>query len=65
MFCRNCGKEVSGNDKFCFYCGAPVMGEPASAETPVQQAPVPATEAPVIEAPTADTAPKKAKRSLP
>ena len=62
MFCRNCGKEVSGNDKFCFYCGAPVMGEPASSETPVQQAPATATEAPVIEAPTADTAPKKAKK---
>ena len=23
-FCRNCGKELKGNEKFCSSCGSPV-----------------------------------------
>lgn len=24
MFCKNCGKEIKGNEKFCPYCGQAV-----------------------------------------
>lgn len=40
MFCRNCGKELGSEDKFCLYCGAPIGDAPAPespAPTPVQQ----------------------------
>ena len=26
MFCRNCGKDISGAGKFCPYCGQPIKG---------------------------------------
>ena len=38
MFCKNCGKELANDAKFCDACGA-TMAAPA-VETPVQQAPV-------------------------
>ncbi len=27
MYCRNCGKEVNENDKFCSYCGNPTRDD--------------------------------------
>lgn len=29
MFCKNCGKEIDDNSKFCQYCGAKIV-EPNS-----------------------------------
>ncbi len=26
MFCRNCGKEMLGDSKFCAHCGTPIIG---------------------------------------
>lgn len=37
MFCKNCGKELANDVKFCDACGATVAAETAA---PVQQAPV-------------------------
>jgi hypothetical protein len=28
MFCPNCGKQISSNDKFCNFCGKEVLAEP-------------------------------------
>ena len=28
MFCENCGNELEENEKFCPYCGEPVIREP-------------------------------------
>ena len=42
LFCSNCGKEISENEKFCSSCGAPVKSvnpEPTSVE-PVVETPV-------------------------
>lgn len=30
MYCRECGKEISGDSRFCTYCGASVASGPAS-----------------------------------
>lgn len=34
-YCAKCGKEITGNDKFCRGCGAPVSAPPAGAGQPV------------------------------
>ena len=52
MFCKNCGKELANDAKFCDACGA-TMAAPA-VETPVQQAPVqqvPVQQVPVQQVP--------------
>jgi len=38
MYCRQCGKEIEGNAKFCPYCGLTIEVTPATnnANTPVQ-----------------------------
>ena len=32
MFCRNCGKEIGANERFCVYCGAPTQASPQPAQ---------------------------------
>ena len=48
MFCKNCGKELKDNDRFCRYCGAvikPKSQVPEADQTTVQnKAPVKAQE---------------------
>lgn len=40
MFCRNCGKEIPENTKFCNHCGASQDGAPAPTPSqPIQPAP--------------------------
>ena len=38
MYCRNCGKEISDQAKFCNYCGNPING----AQSQIQPKPAPA-----------------------
>ena len=42
MFCKNCGKELNDNAKFCPHCGVKVTGEDQTPvnETQTVQAPV-------------------------
>ena len=48
MFCKNCGKELKDNDRFCRYCGAvikPKSQVPEADQTTVQnKAPLKAQE---------------------
>jgi hypothetical protein len=39
-YCRNCGRELSGDDRFCPNCGAPVH-QAAHVPTPEADVPVP------------------------
>jgi hypothetical protein len=62
MKCKNCGKEIPDDAKFCGFCGTPVEieAEPENkAEGTVTDAPVteePAAETPITETPAAETA---------
>jgi len=76
MFCKNCGKELADNERFCSQCGA------AQEETTIKQEPVaepvaepvtePVAEETVVEAPVqeepqwelAQSAPKSKKKLL-
>lgn len=62
MFCKNCGKELPDNVKFCSGCGTPVAPPaPAAApETPAAapEAPAAAPEAPVAAPETPAAAPE-------
>ena len=67
-FCKNCGAELSLDQKFCANCGTSVERAPVEEEVvaPVEEetvAPV-AVEAPVAEVPVADDEPKKAKLNV-
>lgn len=58
MICKNCGKEIPDDAKFCGFCGTPVVQDDAS--EPVKDT-GPAAEGPVEEADhTADTAKEEA-----
>ena len=49
MFCKNCGKELTNDTKFCNICGTPVEAVPTTEESTVYIPPVPqpaATSAP-------------------
>lgn len=57
MFCKNCGREIDNNAKFCNNCGAPQEVAPVAApvyENPVQPTPQPTV--PTYEAPAQPTA---------
>lgn len=41
MFCKNCGKEIDQNTKFCNHCGAPQESDASSAVANANQAPAP------------------------
>lgn len=61
MICKNCGKEILDNSKFCTQCGyrveeAPAAQQPVAQEAPVVQQPV-AQEAPVAQQPVVQEAP--------
>lgn len=60
MQCKNCGREVAGeNVNFCEYCGAP-MGTEVSQEEKTQRPEVfvqPAMSAPRVETPKAERVP--------
>lgn len=36
MYCKNCGKEITGNESFCPNCGAPVNAAPVQPRPVVQ-----------------------------
>ncbi len=56
MFCRKCGAQMGGDEKFCPNCGTPVEAAPAvPTPTPVAPAPAPAP-APVAPASAAPAA---------
>lgn len=55
MFCKNCGKELPDNAKFCSGCGTPVA-PPAPAAAP--ETPAAAPEAPVAAPETPEAAPE-------
>ena len=41
MYCKNCGSELNGNDKFCQYCGSAVKEEKVDVffDTPTVETP--------------------------
>lgn len=41
MFCPNCGLEITGNSKFCPYCGSPIAPPDAKPQPPPQPEPQP------------------------
>lgn len=49
MYCKNCGKEIADDSKFCQYCGTAQITEPA------KEQPKPAPEKKVVEIPTIKT----------
>ena len=54
-FCKNCGAQLEGNEKFCVKCGTPVVANEAAAQPPgpgsaVPVAPVQAAVAPMMAA---------------
>lgn len=56
MFCKQCGTQMAGGEKFCPGCGAPVDAPPAPAvptPAPVAPAPAPMAPPPVPVAPVA------------
>lgn len=59
MFCKNCGKELSDNAKFCNACGAETMPTPAENVCAEQSIPAPVLEQPLQTAPEV-VAPRKA-----
>lgn len=71
MYCKNCGKELAADARFCMQCGTPVDDVPAPAQTapavekpapaPVQEAVQPQKTAPKAEAQPAEpeAAPKE------
>lgn len=66
MFCKNCGKQLKDNDKFCCACGT----ETILAQAPVQEIPVaeeaaaaPAFEQPLCPPPAAEE--KQPRKALP
>jgi uncharacterized membrane protein len=46
MFCRQCGKEIAANSKFCNGCGAPVTADAAPPAGAKAKAAAPVAEAP-------------------
>ncbi|MDD5590925.1 MAG: zinc-ribbon domain-containing protein [Dehalococcoidales bacterium] len=46
MFCRQCGKEIAANSKFCNGCGAPVTAETSTPGSSQTKAAAPVTKAP-------------------
>lgn len=59
MYCKNCGKELMADARFCMYCGTPVEIIPETIQMPdpvPQPEPIKAEEpaAPVYEAPQAE-----------
>lgn len=63
MYCKNCGKELAADAKFCMQCGTPVDDVPA----PVQTAPVQHTteKAEPVKAPQPKAEPVKTPRERP
>ena len=63
MYCKNCGKELAADAKFCMQCGTPVDDVPA----PVQTAPVQHTteKAEPAKAPQPKAEPVDAPRERP
>lgn len=65
MICKNCGKEIADNSRFCTLCGAkqeeqstPAVEAPVQSEVPVQNVAPAQNEAPISEnVPPQDTAP--------
>ena len=60
MFCKNCGQQIPDEDKFCFYCGAPLTESAPQQPVPTAAEPapvVPAAPAPSSAEPVAYTAP--------
>ncbi|MCD7905084.1 MAG: zinc-ribbon domain-containing protein [Clostridiales bacterium] len=55
MKCSNCGNEITGSDKFCGVCGAPVInGQPSGdyiPESPYTQTPPPGQTPPPMQTP--------------
>ena len=37
MFCRNCGKQLEDNVRFCLNCGTPVVRQAQAVERPPVQ----------------------------
>jgi len=53
--CPVCGAQLTGDDAFCFACGADLKAQPAAAATPVPEAePMPATATSAPAAPVAE-----------
>lgn len=77
MFCRNCGKQINDDVKFCLYCGAATTADqnaaadavqdPAPAEQIPDTAPSPVPQSPAVEPVTytAPAQPAKAKKLRP
>lgn len=63
MYCKNCGKELAADAKFCMQCGTPVDDVPA----PVQTAPVQHTteKAEPVKAPQPKAEPVETPRERP
>ena len=63
MYCKNCGKELAADAKFCMQCGTPVDDVPA----PVQTAPVQHTteKAEPVKAPQPKAEPVETPRQRP
>src|SRR5450830_915248 len=65
MFCPNCGKEVTPDQKFCVSCGKPLPGAATEAirdEAP--QAPPPAPPMPVVPPAAGPGGPGKKRTGL-
>lgn len=56
MFCRNCGKEIPNDTKFCNHCGA---AQDSTSASPSAQPAQPTQSNPQYQAPLPPTAPKK------
>lgn len=58
MFCKNCGKELPDNAKFCNACGTPVAPPAPAAAPEIPETPAAAPEAPVAAPETPVAAPE-------